>query len=294
MGSRFNVVGSILIRPLNRSGFAIVGADVTHDFAVQIFDRSKDSACDQIALDFREPDFDLIEPGGIGRRVMDTYFRVARQKIADRLGFMRAQVVADDVNGSFWSLTGDQIFQKGDELCTAVAGAGLAHDLAALSIKSRIERKGSMTIILKAVSFSSTGRERQHWIQTIQCLDGTLFVDTEHCSVERRFKVQTEDIGRLLFKLRVGARHVAAYPMGLNSGPRPDTRYSTMGNAQMLSQPSGAPMSRAIGGCLLSGSQNSGLLGDDGLRDNLATMPGIQTRQALFKKRSFHRAMNTW
>ena len=49
---------------------------------------------------------------------MDTYFRVARQKIADRLGFMCAQVIADDVNGSFWSLTGDEIFQKGDELCT--------------------------------------------------------------------------------------------------------------------------------------------------------------------------------
>ena len=38
---------------------------------------------------------------------MDAYFRVARQKIADRLGFMCAQVVADDVNGAFWSLTGD-------------------------------------------------------------------------------------------------------------------------------------------------------------------------------------------
>ena len=43
------------------------------------------------------------------------------QKIADRLGFMRAQVIADDVNDSFWSLTGDEIFQKGDELCTGVA-----------------------------------------------------------------------------------------------------------------------------------------------------------------------------
>ena len=65
------MVGSILIRPFNRSGFAIVGADVAHDFAGQIFDRSKDPACDEVALDFREPDFDLIGPGGIGRRVMD-------------------------------------------------------------------------------------------------------------------------------------------------------------------------------------------------------------------------------
>jgi hypothetical protein len=44
------------------------------------------------------------------------------QKIADRLGLVPAQVIADDVNGSFWSLTGNQIFQKGDELCTGVGG----------------------------------------------------------------------------------------------------------------------------------------------------------------------------
>ena len=43
-------------------GFAIVGADIAHDFAIQIFDRSKDAAGNEIALDFREPNFDLIEP----------------------------------------------------------------------------------------------------------------------------------------------------------------------------------------------------------------------------------------
>ena len=71
-------------------------------------------------------------------RKMNAYFRVARQKIADRLGFMCAQVVADDVNGSFWSLAGNQIFQKGDKLCTGVAGAGLTDDLAAPGIKGCI------------------------------------------------------------------------------------------------------------------------------------------------------------
>jgi hypothetical protein len=81
-------------------GFAIVEADIAHDFAIQIFDRSKDAASNEIALDFREPNFDLIEPRRIGRRVMNAYFRVTSQKIADRLGFMCAQVIADDVNGS--------------------------------------------------------------------------------------------------------------------------------------------------------------------------------------------------
>jgi hypothetical protein len=53
---------------------------------------------------------------------MNAYFKMTSQKIADRLGLVSAQVIADDVNGSFWSLTGNQIFQKGDELCTGVGG----------------------------------------------------------------------------------------------------------------------------------------------------------------------------
>ena len=60
--SGFDVIRSVLIRPFNRMGFAIVGADIAHDFAIQIFDRGKDAAGNEIALDFREPDFDLIEP----------------------------------------------------------------------------------------------------------------------------------------------------------------------------------------------------------------------------------------
>ena len=53
---------------------------------------------------------------------MNAHLGMTSQKIADCLGLMRAQVIADDVNSSLWSLAGDQIFQKGDELCTGVAG----------------------------------------------------------------------------------------------------------------------------------------------------------------------------
>ena len=106
---------------------------------------------------------------------MNAHLRMTSQKIAAGLGFMRAQVIADDMNTLLWSLAGDQIFQKGDELCTGVAGAGLADDLPAPGIKGRIEGEGSMAIIFKAVSCSPTGRERQDGVQTIQRLDGTLF-----------------------------------------------------------------------------------------------------------------------
>jgi hypothetical protein len=46
-------------------------------------------------------------------------------------------------------------------------------------------------------------------------------------------------------------------------------------------------MSRAIGRGLFSRLQNPGFLADNLLRDNLATMPGVQTRQAFFDKSVF-------
>ena len=112
-------------------------------------------------MDFREPDFDLVEPRRIGRRVMNAHLRMTSQKIADRFGFMRTQVITDDVNDLLWSLTGDEIFQKRDELRTGVAGAGLAEYLTAPGIKGCIERERSMAIIFKAVPFRLTGRKRQ-------------------------------------------------------------------------------------------------------------------------------------
>jgi hypothetical protein len=45
--------------------------DVAHKFSLEIGHRSKNAAGDDIALDFGKPQFDLVEPGGISRRVMD-------------------------------------------------------------------------------------------------------------------------------------------------------------------------------------------------------------------------------
>src|SRR5258708_9543155 len=85
----------------------------------------------------------------------------------------------------------------------------------------------------------------------------------------------------------IGAGHIAAQSMGLDSGASPHASHPTVRNAQMSSQLSGAPMSRAIGRRLLSRVQNPGFLADDLLRDNLATTPRIQTRQASFNKTLF-------
>jgi hypothetical protein len=76
-----------------------------------------------------------------------------------------------------------------------------------------------MAVVFKAVSFGPTGGKWQNRIQAIQRLDGTFLVDAEHRGVEWWLEVQANDVGRLLFKLRIGAGHVAAQSMGLDPDP---------------------------------------------------------------------------
>ena len=132
------MIGGVFVRPFSGCCFAIVGADVAHNFAIEIFDRTEDAAGDEVSLDFGEPDFDLIEPGGISGRVMNTHLGVASQKITDRFSLMGAQVITDDMDRLLLGLASHELFQKRDELCARVAGACLANHLAAAGMECRV------------------------------------------------------------------------------------------------------------------------------------------------------------
>src|SRR5260221_14639755 len=116
-----------------------------------------------------------------------------------------------------------------------------------------------MTKIFKAMPFGSARGERQNRVQSVECLDCALLIDTEHCSVERWLKVQANDVGRLLFKLRVIAGHVPTHSMRLNTEIAPDTAHARLTNAQLFGQPIAAPMGRTIPGTLTRGLQDTRL-----------------------------------
>ena len=60
-------MSGIAMGPLERFGVGIVGTDVAHDLAFEIVSRGEDAASDQVTLDLRKPDFDLVEPRRVGR-----------------------------------------------------------------------------------------------------------------------------------------------------------------------------------------------------------------------------------
>src|SRR5262249_19723564 len=119
---------------------------------------------------------------------------------------------------------GEQLFQKGNELCTGVTSSGAANDFAAGGVQCCVERKRSVPVVLKAVALSPARAQGQNRIQAVQCLNGALFIHTEHGRIQGRLLIKTDDIESFFFKFRVVARHVAPQPMGLDSSPGPDSR----------------------------------------------------------------------
>ena len=74
---------------------------------------------------------------------------------------------------------------------------------AGLSVQRGIQRKRPVAIILEPVPLGTAGRERQYRVQSVQSLNGGLFIHTQHSGMLRRIQVQTDNIGCLALKIRI-------------------------------------------------------------------------------------------
>ncbi len=58
---RFDSLFVVGISPFDGSGCFVVLPNITHEFGVQVGERVEHATTDDMALDFREPVFDLVE-----------------------------------------------------------------------------------------------------------------------------------------------------------------------------------------------------------------------------------------
>ena len=136
---RFNTMVNILISPAKGCRGFVVLLDVAEELSRQVSFGSEDSSINDRALNFRKPDFNLVEPTRIGRRVMEPNCRIGVQELKNTLGFVRAQVVDHDMNFSASWLAGHNRAQKVDKFDAGVPVGGLPDDVAGASIQCGIE-----------------------------------------------------------------------------------------------------------------------------------------------------------
>ena len=105
----------VAVAPANRFRRLVVVPDVTTNLAREVRDRGEDAAREQIAFDLRKPEFDLIEPGRVGRREMQMDVRVREEKGPHGLGLVRRQIVGNHVNLSSLRLRGHDVAEELDK-----------------------------------------------------------------------------------------------------------------------------------------------------------------------------------
>jgi len=86
------------VGPADRFRVLVVARDVPSDLARQVRDGLEDPAREQIAFDPGKPEFDLVQPRGIGRREVepDPWMRV--EKRVDTLRLVGGQVIDNHMN----------------------------------------------------------------------------------------------------------------------------------------------------------------------------------------------------
>ncbi len=129
----------ILKSPAEGGGGFVILLDVTDELSGEVGGRSENSPSNDSALNFGEPDLDLIEPTGIGWGVMDPYGWIGLEKLKNTLCFMCAQVVGHDMNLSTLRLAGDDLAEKVDKLGAGMPRGGLAQDVTGASVERRIQ-----------------------------------------------------------------------------------------------------------------------------------------------------------
>ena len=133
--------------------------DVLHELSPQVGHRLEHAARNDVALDLGKPEFDLVEPGGIGRGEVQVNLRMSIQEVVDLSRLMGREVVGNHVDLFAARLVDDDVGQERDELRRCVSHGRLAEYLACFGVERRVQGQRAVPEVLKAVSLGAS-RER--------------------------------------------------------------------------------------------------------------------------------------
>ena len=103
-----------------------------------------------------------------------------------------------------------------------------------------------MSVVLEAVPFGASWRQRQDRVQPIEGLNRRLLVDAEHGGVLRRIEIQADHIGGFGLELGIGRSHVPLESMGLQARMLPRARDNGVLHAQLAAERPRGPVRGAM------------------------------------------------
>ncbi len=265
-------------------------ANGTHQFSGQIPDRVEDVSRNQDSFNLGEPQLHLVEPGGLSRREMEANLRMSGQKVLHTPGLVSRQVVNNDVDLATCLPVGRQVGQKRHKFMAGLPVGRFPENLPRPGVQGRIQRDGSMVVILKTVPFSPARRQGQDRSQSVQSLNGRLLVHVENDRMPRRIDIQTNNVGRLGPEIRIIRGQVAFQPMRLQTCSFPAPSHHHVADAQLPGQLARALVSRAVRRRLASPGQNADLQPGRLFFDGAAPVASVRTRKPTLEKTLFSTA----
>ena len=94
--------------------------------------------------------------------------RVRFEELFDRRALVGREIVGDNVDLFAARLVDHDVGEEGDELRRGVPLCGLAQHFTSLRIEGGVQGQGAVPVVLKAMSFCASRRERQHRIFAIK------------------------------------------------------------------------------------------------------------------------------
>jgi hypothetical protein len=145
----------------------------------------------------------------------------------------------------------------------------------------------AVPVVLEAVAFGASRRERQDGIETVQGLNGGLLLDAEHGRVLRRVQIEAEDVGGFAFELGIVAGHVAFQAVRLQARFLPNPMHGVFADAQRGGQFAATPVRGPVAGLSPGGGQDAGAQSRSQHPGLLAGMIGVQSLESVLPEALF-------
>ncbi len=196
--------------PFERCGSGVVDLDVGVD-RVAHAPRTRETGVPQRRTGQEaEPDFNLVQPACVRRRVVKMHIRMARHPVVV-LRLVRVQVIEDDMELDVGGVVRNHLVHEIEKLAAAAAPVMPGFHLAGGDIERGKERRRPVSRILVIVARHGPPiRQAQVALGPFQCLDVGLFVNRQDDRVLRGMEIQADDVRGLGHKLRVRAHAPAA------------------------------------------------------------------------------------
>src|SRR6516164_1839519 len=223
-------------------GMVIVGLNKGRDIGLELIDAAMDAALDLLIGEQREPAFDLVEPGGAGRREVEVIARVAGEPRFDGWRFVGGVVVEHQMDveiGWHGLLDLRQEFAEFDRPVVLVAAAD---DPTGGDVQGGEQRGCAVALVVMTAPRDLPRPQRQQRLSAVERLDLRLFVDTQHQGAVGWVEIKPNDVAHLVNKQRGGRQFEGFEAVRLQSEGPPDATHARGRDAAVPRHTAGAPV----------------------------------------------------